>query len=165
MKKIFSLIIGLTIMVFSLFGCNTTPSHFSGEWKFSEVDKVEFVPNLSQEDLDSLKQQYNADDEAGILTNALAYFADDENIADFYLRFEKEYTYTYDPFADREATWFFYQTGENEGFISFDGYLEANNGNPDSVVYPDIVYKKDTNTMYIAINNYGSFMITLELTR
>ena len=66
---------------------------------------------------------------------------------------------------EREATWFFYQTGENEGFISYDGMLDANNGNPAPIVFPDISYKADTNSMYITINDYSAFMITLKLSR
>ena len=94
-----------------------------------------------------------------------ASFTADEAFLDFYLNFDGKNTYTYDPFADREATWVFYQTGENEGFISFYAELDVSEGNPDPISCPEIRYEADTNTMYIALSNYGSFMITLELTR
>ncbi len=54
---------------------------------------------------------------------------------------------------------------ENEGFISFYAELDVSAGNPDPVSCPEITYKADTDTMCIVLNNYGSFMITLELTR
>ena len=43
--------------------------------------------------------------------------------------------------------------------------LDANNGNPAPIVFPDITYKADTNSMYIIINDYSAFMITLKLSR
>lgn len=165
MKKIFSIVLVLTLMVASLVGCGGSSKHFSGEWKFSKITKVEFSPEIDNETLDVLKQTYGAEDEEGVLTNAFAKFTQDGTFANFYLKFDKKYTYTYDAIMEREATWFFYQTGENEGFISYDGMLDANNGNPAPVVFPDISYKEDTNSMYITINDYSAFMITIELTR
>ena len=165
MKKFLSVIIGLTLMAVSLFGCSETPKHFTGEWKFSEVEKVEFIPVLPEGTLDLLKEEYNAEDEEGIINNALARFVAEGTFANFYLKFDGKKTYTYDPFADREATWVFYKTSENEGFISFYAELDVKEGNPDPVVCPAISYKADTNTMYIVLSNYSSFMITIALTR
>ncbi len=165
MKKILSLIIVLTLAAVSLFGCNSAPKHFTGEWKFSAVEKVEFIPALDEGTLDMLKQVYNAEDEESILNNALDSFIADKTFENFYLKFDGKYTYTYDSIMDREATWVFYQTSETEGFISFDAELDVNNGNPDPVVYPEISYKADTDAMFITLNNYGSFMVTLKLTR
>jgi hypothetical protein len=165
MKKLFSLLIALTLILVCLSGCTNVPKHFTGEWKFSEIVKVDLSPELDDNTLDALKQIYNAEDEETILSNALAKFNQDGTFANFYLKFDKKYTYTYDAIMEREATWFFYQTGENEGFISYDGMLDANNGNPAPVVFPDISYKADTNSMYITINDYSAFMITLKLSR
>ena len=163
MKKIIVLILALVTAV-SLVGCGSTKC-FSGEWKFSEVIKVEFTPELQNGALDNLKLEYNADTEEGVLTNALARYIENGTFESFYIKFNKKYTLTDDPFADREVTWVFYQTGENEGFLSFDGYLDASLGNPDPVVYPNVSYNPETDTMQIVLWNYGSFMITIALTR
>lgn len=165
MKKLLSLLIALTLILVCLSGCTKQPKHFTGEWKFAEITKIEFSPEIDDYTLDILKQIYNAEDEETILSNAFAKFTQDGTFAIFYLKFDKEYTYTYDAIMEREATWFFYQTGENEGFISYDGMLDANNGNPAPVVFPDISYKADTDNMYITINDYSAFMITLKLSR
>ena len=152
-------------MAASLFGCGGSSKHFSGEWKFSKINKVEFVPELGDGVLDLLKQEYNAEDEAGIISNAFDKFTADETFASVYLKFGGKHTYTYDPLMEREATWVFYQTSENEGFISFYAELDINDGNPDPIVCPEISYNPDSNTVYIVLNAYGSFMITIELTR
>ena len=164
-KKFFGLIICLTIAVLSLFGCSATPSHFTGEWRFDEVVAVSFAETPSESELSYLKETYNAQNETEILNNALASYLSNETFADFYLKFDGNFTYTYDPFADREATWKFYQISENEGFISYDTELDVTNGNPFPTVFPDITYDTDANATFITINDYGSFMITLKLTR
>ena len=165
MKKIFSIVLVLTLMVASLVGCGGSSKHFSGEWKFAKLIKVELMPSLDDGTLDLLKQEYNAEDEAGIVSNAKDRFEAEQTFANFYLKFESKNTYTYDPFMDREATWVFYQTSENEGFISFYAELDVNDGNPDPIVCPEISYNPDSNTVYMVLNAYGSFMITIELTR
>ena len=165
MKKFFSIVLVLTLMGASLVGCGGSSKHFSGEWKFAKLIKVELMPSLDDDTLDLLKQEYNAEDEAGIVSNAKDRFESEQTFANFYLKFESKNTYTYDPFMDREATWVFYKTGENEGFISFYGELDASAGNPDPVVCPDIVYKADANAMQIVLSGYGAFMFTLELKR
>lgn len=164
MKKIISTVLILTLMAVSLFGCGGSPKHFSGEWKFSKISKVEFVRELGDGVLDLLKQEYNAENEADILSNALDRFVADETFASVYLKFGGKHTYTYDPLMEREATWVFYQTSENGGFISFYSELDSSDGNPDPVICPEIRYDADTDIMNITIN-YGSFMVTLELTR
>ena len=165
MKKILVTVLLLTLMVASLVGCGGSSKHFSGEWKFSKITKVEFSPEIDNETVDGLKQIYGAEDEEGVLTNAFAKFTQDGTFANFYLKFDKKYTYTYDAIMEREATWVFYQTSENEGFISFYAELDINDGNPDPIVCPEISYNPDSNTVYIVLNAYGSFMITIELTR
>ena len=165
MKRIISTLLMLTLVTVSLFGCVGAPDHFEGEWKFSKITKVELIPDVTEDAMELLKEQYGAQDEAGVVAGALASFTADEAFLDFYLNFDGKNTYTYDPFVDREAPWVFYQTGENEGFISFYAELDVSEGNPDPVSCPEIRYEADTNTMYIALSNYGSFMITLELTR
>ena len=165
MKKLLNLLIALTLILVCLSGCTKQPKHFTGEWKFSEIVKVDLSPEIDNYTLDALKQRYNAEDDETILSNAFAKFTQDGTFANFYLKFDKKHTYTYDAIMEREATWFFYQTGENEGFISYDGMLDANNGNPAPVVFPNISYKADTNSMYITINDYSAFMVTLKLSR
>ena len=165
MKKFLSLIVGLTLMVFSLFGCNATPKHFKGEWKFSQINKVELSTELSTSEIDSLKEVYGADSEAGIVNNVLVKFNNEETFANYYLNFSgKKYTYTYDVLFEREVTWVFYQTGDNEGFISYDAELDASAGNPAPEVFPEISYNPDTDTIFI-VERYGSFLVTLELKR
>lgn len=164
-KKFFGLIICLTIAVLSLFGCSTTPSHFTGEWRFDEVVAVNFAETPSESELSYLKETYNAQNETEILNNVLASYVSNDTFANFYLKFNGDSAYTYDVFAEREATWKFYQISENEGFISYDAELDATDGNPFPTVFPDISYDADANATFITINNYGSFMITLKLSR
>ena len=109
-------------------------------YEFSKITKVEFVPVLPEGMLDLLKQEYNAEDEEGIINNAFDRFGADETFSNLYIKFDGKQTYTYDPFMDREATWVFYQTSENEGFISFYAELDINDGNPDPIVCPEISY-------------------------
>jgi hypothetical protein len=65
---------------------------------------------------------------------------------------------------DREATWRFYKTGENEGFLSFYTELDPSEGNLDPINWPDVVYHAESNTITMTINYLG-FMVTLELTK
>ena len=164
MKKILSLIMVLTLVAISLFGCNSAPKHFTGEWKFSQISKVELATELPTGTLDLLKESYGVDTEEEVVNSALAQFVADKTFNTYYIKFDKKYTYTYDALFEREVTWAFYQTGENEGFISYDAELDASAGNPAPGVFPEISYKKDTDTMTI-VECYSSFMVTLELTR
>lgn len=165
MKKLISIVLVLTLMTVSLFSCNFAARQFTGEWKFSKVSKVELAPECKNLVFDTLKQKYNTEDEAEIVSKALDEFVAEKTFENFYLKFEGQNTYTYDPFMDREATWRFYQTGENEGFISFYTELDPSEGNTDPLNYPDLVYQADSDTMYIVVHDYFAFMITLELTR
>jgi hypothetical protein len=63
MKKLLSLLTALTLVVVCLVGCNKESSHFTGEWKFAEITKVEFSPEIDDYTLDALKQIYSAEDE------------------------------------------------------------------------------------------------------
>lgn len=164
MKKlvIFALVLSMIVAVFS--GCATTPKQFAGEWRFAGISKVELVSDVSEDSIDQLMQVYGAEDEAGIEANALASFTADGTFAPCYVSFDKKYTYTYDPIMEREATWVFYQTGDNEGFLSFYAELDAADGNPDPRNNPDVVYNAETDTLYVTIN-YSVFMVTVELSR
>ena len=164
MKKILAFVLAVSVMTLALIGCTVTPSHFSGEWHFSEIKSVEIVPDTPEYVIDILKQTYSAEDEDGIIAGALAAFTADNTFASCYLKFDTKYTYTYDPVMDREATWVFYKTGDNTGFISFYTELDAAEGNPDPINNPDLVYDAQSNTMLMTIN-YISFMVTLELSR
>ena len=163
MKKIIVFILTLITAIFG-FACSGEPEHFSGEWKFSQITDVELVENLSGGVLDMLKERYDVETEEEVISCALADFIAEETFKPFYLRFEKEYTYTYDPNMERVATWVFYQTSENTGFISYDAGLDASEGNPDSEVFPEISYEASTKTMSIVVM-YRSFMVTLALAR
>ena len=164
MKKLALIALVLSMMTVALFGCNAT-GNFTGEWNFSKIAKVEFAPELSADDITALKTLYNAEDEAGILANALAAFNADGTFAPYYIKFGSPNTYSYDPLIPgREATWVFYSTGENEGFISFYTELDAADGNPDPVGNPNLVYNPESGTMQ-AVLGYNWFMVTVELTK
>ena len=164
MKKLVIFALVLSIMTVAFIGCSKTPDYFKGEWKFSKISKVEIAPEVSESGIAELMQTYGAEDEKGLEAKALAAFAADGTFASCYLKFDKKFSYSYDPVMDREATWVFYQTGENEGFISFYAELDAADGNPDPVNNPVIVYHAETDTISMTIN-YISFMVTIELSR
>lgn len=164
MKKLVIFALVLSMMTVAFFGCSKTPDYFKGEWKFSKISKVEISPEAAESTIAELIQEYGAEDENGLKEKALAKFAADGTFASCYLKFDKKFSYTYDPVMDREATWVFYQTGENEGFISFYGELDVADGNPDPINNPAIVYNAETDTVCMTIN-YGAFMATIELSR
>ena len=164
MKRLVIFVIALSIMTVSLFACNTKADHFTGQWKFSKISKVEIAPDVDESRLAYLKEQYGAEDEKGIEENALAKFTADGTFNPCYLNFGKKQSHTYDPSMDREATWVFYQTGDNEGFLSFYTELDVSSGNPDPILYPSVVYVAQTNTLLLTLN-YMGFMVTVELTR
>ena len=163
MKKLTTLFL-IMIMAVSLFGCNSTSKCFTGEWKFFSIEKVELQPDLGQSMIDLLKEQYNAEDEDGIVSGALDSFTSEGSFNSFYLKFVSKNVYTYDVLMEREATWIFYLISGTEGFISFDADLGDSNCNPYPTVYPSLAYDVGTNTMLITMN-YSSFMVTLKLVR
>jgi hypothetical protein len=164
MKKLVIFVVALSIMAVSLFPCNAKPDHFTGQWKFSKISKVEIAPNVEESRIAYLKEEYDAEDEKGIEESALAKFTADGTFNSCYLNFGKKQSHTYDPIMDREATWVFYQTSDNEGFLSFYTELDAADGNPDPILYPSVVYVAQTNTLLLTLNYIG-FMVTVELTR
>ncbi len=165
MKKLTTLFLLLImVMAVSLFGCNSTPKCFTGEWKYSTLVSVELHPDISQSEIDYLKEAYNASDETGIIENVFNDFVANDSFSSFYLKFTKKYTYTYDTLFEREATWAFYLLSETEGFISFDTELDDSNGNPYPSVYPNLEYDAETDTMIITMN-HSLFMVTLKLVR
>lgn len=164
MKKILSIVFVLVLATVAFVGCNGAPKQFSGEWKFSKISKVELLSNLDEDVMDFLKQDYGAEDEEGVVIGAFNRLVNEGTYENYYLKFEKKYTYTYDPIMEREATCVFYKTAENEGFISFYAELDAAEGNPDPINNPVVIYDAETDTMSVVVN-YGSFMVTLELTR
>ena len=109
-------------------------------------------------------QEYGAEDKAGIEAKALAALTADKIFNPCYVNFGDKYTYTYDPILNREATWTFYKTGDNTGFISFYGELNAADGNPDPSFHPDIVYNAESGTLLMTLGYYD-FMVTVELCR
>jgi hypothetical protein len=162
MKKLIILVLVLSVVTAAFIGCNAKSAHFSGKWSFSAINKVELVPDLDSSDIDFWLQEYDVEDEASIAPIALSNFKANKIFEPCYLSFDKKYTYTYDPNMAREATWVFYQTSENEGFISFYGELDAADGNPDPVNNPNVVYNAESDTMLVTLR-YDSFMVTVEL--
>ena len=164
MKKIVTLLLLVTVMAVSLFGCNPTPQHFTGEWRFQELVQVELSTELSQGEIDTLKEIYSAETEEEIATKAKDKFILEDTFANFYLKFASKNVYTYDPLMDREATWVLYQLTENTGFISFYTELDASAGNPYPSICPSLSYDAQIDTMTIVMD-HGSFMVTLTLVR
>lgn len=164
MKKLVIFMLVLAMVTVSLCACSTGPDQFSGQWKFSKISKVEIKSDVTEERLAELKEEYDAEDEQGIVAGALAKFNADGTFAPCYLNFGKKLSHTYDPIMEREATWAFYQTGENEGFLSFYSELDAADGNPDPVNNPPVVYVAETDTLLLTLH-YIAFVVTVELTR
>ena len=168
MKKIIigvvSLLIVASIAAVLIF-VGGTPKHFRGEWKFSKISSVEVTANVNESWLIRFEEEYGAKDQASINAAALDALSKDGIFAPYYVNFDGKYTYTYDPiYAEREATWCLYQTGENTGFLSFYTELDAADGNPGIEICPDLVYNAETNTMLLTFYHVG-FIVTIELTR
>ena len=164
MKKLIAFIVVVAMVSVALLGCNALPKHFTGEWKFSKISKVEIDPNVNEGIVAGLLEEYDAADKNGVETSALAAFTADGTFAPCYLTFSGKDAYTYDPVMEREATWVFYQTGDNEGFISFYTDLNAADGNPDPVTNPVVKYHPETNTLSLTLK-YAAFLVTVELSR
>ena len=164
MKKIIIVALVLSIIAASFIGCDAKAGQFKGQWSFSKISKVELGADVQESQIADLMEEYGAEDKKGIEEGALAAFTADGTFDPCYLNFDKKYTYTYDPTMDREATWVFYKTGENEGFISFYTDLNAADGNPDPRSNPTIVYNAENDTMLMTLT-YMSFTVTVELTK
>lgn len=163
MKKLVIFTILLSIMTLALFGCGA-PKHFSGEWKFSKISSVEVTSNVHESWLIRFEEEYGAKDQASINAAALDALSKDGIFAPYYVNFTRKYTYTYDPIMEREATWCFFQTGDNTGFISFYTELDIEQGNPDPSIFPEIAYNAEADVLFVTLYHVG-FTVTLELTR
>lgn len=163
MKKLVIFALALVVLVAAFSGCSKTPEQFTGQWKFSRISKVEISPETSESQIDGLKEQYGAEDENGIAAAALNAFAADKTFDPYYVRFEKDRTYTYDPIGEREATWIFYQTGENQGVISFYD-MDPAEITPNPAVFPPVIYNAEAKTLSVTVS-YSAFFVTVELTR
>ena len=164
MKKFVIFALFISIMACAFSGCSTTPEQFTGKWNFAKISKVELAPELDASLIDGLKEKYNAEDEKGILEGALADFKNEKTFDGCYINFDQKNTYTYDPIMEREATWVFYQTGDNEGFLSFYTEIDPSTVTPDPVAFPPIVYNAETKTITFPIW-YNAFVVTIELSR
>jgi hypothetical protein len=164
MKKLVLLILTVSVMALSLFGCGASSKHFSGEWRFSKISEVKLMPEIDETSLGSLKEYYGAQDVDALVATVLGKFATDGVFEPCYVKFGKKLSYTYDPVMEREATWRFYQTGECEGFLSFYTELDASLGNPDPTNNPDVVYNAETDTLLVTLQ-YSAFMVTVEMSR
>ena len=164
MKKIIIFVLALSILTLAFVGCNKTPEQFTGEWKFSKITDIEFSPDVTAEDLALLMEHYGVEDEAGLLDAVLAKLDAENTFDPCYINFEKENTYTYDPIMDREATWVYYQTAENEGFLSFYTEIDPSEVTPDPVVFPPVVYNAEKGTITMPIQ-YAAYIVTVEFVR
>ena len=164
MKKLVVFLLLVSMMTVALCGCSATPKHFKGDWKFAKISKVEIGSNVSESVIADLFEEYGVADKKSVEESALAAFTADGTFAPCYLKFNGKQAYTYDPVMEREATWAFYQTGENEGFISVYTELNVADGNPDPVTNPAVVYDSENDTLSLTLK-YAAFMVTVELTR
>ena len=164
MKKIIVFVLLLAIVICALSGCAVNDSGFTGKWNFSKVSKIELTKDLDESLLNSLKAQYGAEDEEGIINGALSAFESAKTFDSCYVNFDKKNTYTYDPIMDREATWVFYKTGDNEGFLSFYTEIDPSDVTPDPEVFPPVSYNEEANTLFLTIK-YISFVVTIEFVR
>ena len=162
MKKIFKTLILLLLVTFSLVGC--TQKQFDGKWNFKDITDVEIAPSVSETDIEYYKEQYNVEDNESLEAAILAAYKEEGLFTPTYVNFSGKNTYTYDVAMNREATWVFFQTSDNEGFLSFYTEIDASQGNPDPEVFPSLVYTPETNSMYMTCK-YGDFMVTIELVK
>ena len=164
MKKIVAVALLLSLMALSLVGCTAPASTFSGEWRFSKIAKVEISPEASEEMIELYKEHYGVTDTDGLIASARADFEADGAFNACYIRFEGDRTYTYDPAMDREATWVFFKTAENEGFLSFYTEIDPSEVTPDPIVFPPVVYDAQANTLSMPMQ-YSVFIVTVELAK
>ena len=164
MKNLVVFALLLSIVTCAFFGCGPKNEHFTGKWNFTKISKIELAPDLDESLIDMLKEQYDAEDEKGLVDGALAAFESEKIFDPCYVNFDKKNTYTYDPAMDREVTWVFYKTGANEGFLSFYTELDPSDVTPDPDVFPPVVYKAETNTLFLTIK-YIAFVVTIELSK
>ena len=164
MKKLILFTLALSLLTLAFVGCSTAPAHFSGEWHFSRIADITLSSDVDAEMLEGLKEGYGAADKEGVLTAARAAFDADKTFTPCYVNFTKDRTYTYDPIAVREATWVFYQTAENEGFLSFYAEIDPSEVTPDPAVFPPVVYNPESNTLTLTIK-YSAFVVAVELTK
>lgn len=164
MKKIVAFVLLLSFATVALFGCSAPAGAFSGEWRFSKIAKIELDPSLDEETVSLLVEHYGAEDEAGLPAAALASFVEEKVFDPCYVRFEGDRTYTYDPAMDREATWVFFKTSENGGFLSFYTEIDPSEVTPDPIVFPPVVYNAEANTLSLTIQ-HTAFFVTVELSK
>jgi hypothetical protein len=162
MKKIFKTLILLLLVTFSLVGC--TQKQFDGKWNFKDISDIEIAPNVSASDIEYYKEHYGVEDNAALEDAVLAAYKEEGLFAPSYINFSGKYTYTYDVAMDREATWVFFKTSENEGFLSFYTEIDSSEGNPDPEIFPSLVYNSETNSMYMTYK-YADFMVTIEFVK
>jgi hypothetical protein len=162
MKKNIKTLVLLVLAAPSLIGCS--PSHFSGKWKFNSIADIAMSPNVGEDVIESYKEHYGVSDVAGIEAAALDSFKEEKLFNPCYINFSGKYTYTYDVIMEREATWVFFQTSENEGFLSFYSELDPSEGNPDPEIFPPLVYNPETDNMYMTYT-YSAFNFSIEFVR
>ena len=164
MKKILAFALLLSLMTATLFGCSAPAGPFSGEWRFAKITKIELSPDVDEETLALLCEHYGAEDADALPAAVRTSFEEDKIFDPCYIRFEGDRTYTYDPAMEREATWVFFKTGENEGFLSFYTEIDPSEVTPDPVVFPPVTYDAQTNTLSMPIQ-HTAFIVTIELTK
>ena len=165
MKKLILFALVVSILALAFVGCNSAPAQFTGEYTFSRLVSVALGPEVSDATLETLKEHYGVDDKAGVEAALLDYYASDSTFNSCYVKFDKKNTYVYDPIFERESTWVFFQTGENEGFISFYTEIDPAEVTPDPLLFPSVAYNPESGILTLTIMLTNDCIFTLEFTR
>ena len=165
MKKLILFALVLSFVLLAFVGCSGTPVQFTGEYTFSRLVSVELGPEVSDETLETLKEHYGVDDKAGVEAALLDFYAANTPFNSCYVKFDKKNTYVYDPIFERESTWVFFQTGENEGFISFYTEIDPAEVTPDPLIFPPVAYSPESGILALTIMFTNDCIFTLEFTR
>lgn len=161
MKKVISLILAALMLTCVLSACSAKSSFTTGDWIFSKVVNVTIKEDLDEAFLAELKEEFNVSTDEELEKAALESFIEEKTFEATYIKFDKDRAYTYDEIMERESTWAYYITGENEGFLSVYTDLNVEDGNPDPITNPVLKYNPETKTLSMDIW-HASYIVTVE---
>lgn len=165
MKKVISVFLTV-ILVACLFTACGGSDYAKGEWVFSRVVGVELKEEVAtspgyESYLNELYTEYNASNEEELEAAMLAEIIENGDFTPCYINFKSDRVAFYDVIMEREATYVYYETGENEGFFSVYTELDPADGNPDPLTNPPLVYNPETKTITVSLG-YGAVVAILE---
>lgn len=161
MKKTIVSLILLAAMTLSLFGCAGKSAYEKEEWVFSGIVEVSIIPDLDELRREQLYEEFDTQDDAEIEAAFLNQIVEDGVFSPCYLNFSGNLVKYYDSVMEREATYAFYKTSENEGFLSVYTELNVEDGNPDPNTNPPFTYYPETNT-FVVMESYIGFYVFVE---